>query len=447
MTPARVNTEIDRQIKSGELLPVDTPNGKARQLYVTAASYAMEKQILHTILEGKNSVAPLMPEADPTLFAGLTAGQQAASRLMLESTDRFVGIQGYAGVGKTTQFKAVLAAINTLPDAQQPEVIGLAPTHRAVGEMASVGVKAQTIASFLMDTERRTQSGETLDFSRTLFLVDESSMVGNRDMADTLNRISAAGGRVVLSGDAQQLLPVANGAPFSLMQQRSALDVAIMKDIVRQSPELRPAVEAIIERQIAPALNVIESVTPDQVPREASVTPPLSSVQEYRQTPEEKAQHGDLVIDAIVRDYAGRTAEARAQTLIVTQTNADKQAVNAGIHQALKDRGTLGATSVGIEVFDREKTHVDILKSVAGLAALNGSTALINQQYYRIEVGSDAKQQGVVTLTDTEGTSHLLSAFESSLRDIAIFSSRQIELSVGDKVSFSHNDKERGREA
>lgn len=447
MTPARVDAEINRQIQSGELLPVETPSGKAQQVYVTAASYAMEKQILHTILAGKNSVAPLMSEADPTLFAGLTAGQQAASRLMLESPDQFIGIQGYAGVGKTTQFKAVLGALNTLPDAQRPEVIGLAPTHRAVGEMASVGVKAQTIASFLMDTERRMQSGETLDFSRTLFLVDESSMVGNRDMSDTLTRIASGGGRAVLSGDTQQLLSVENGAPFSLMQQRSTLDVAIMKDIVRQSPELRPAVDAIIARQITPALHIIASVTPEQVPREAGVTPPTSSVEEYQQTSEDKADNGDLVIEAIVRDYTGRTDAARAQTLIVTQTNTDKRAVNRGIHDELKEQGVLGAATVSIEVFDREKTHVDALKSVAGMAAFNGGTVLINKEYYTLTVGNEGKQQGVVTLIDAEGQPRLLSAFESSVRDVAIFKSRDIELSVGDKVSFSQNDKERGRDA
>ncbi|MBB2426678.1 AAA family ATPase, partial [Escherichia sp. 11.1597] len=117
-------------------------------------------------------------------------------------------IQGYAGVGKTTQFRSVLAALDTLPEGLRPDVVGLAPTHRAVSEMQGVGVKAQTIASFLMDTERRQHGGEQLNFSKTLFLIDESSMVGNRDMADTLARIAAAGGRAVLSGDSLQLQPV-----------------------------------------------------------------------------------------------------------------------------------------------------------------------------------------------------------------------------------------------
>lgn len=443
LTPDRVNVELDRQIKAGELLTVNTPYGKANQLYVPATSYVMEKQILQTIAEGKFSASPLMPNADATLFNGLTTGQQAASRLILESTDRFVGIQGYAGVGKTTQFKAVLTALDTLPDGQRPEVIGLAPTHRAVGEMASVGVKAQTIASFLMDVERRLHSGETVDYSRTLFLIDESSMVGNRDMAETLSRIATAGGRAVLSGDTQQLLPVANGAPFSLMQQRSALDTAIMNDIVRQTPELRPAVEAIIQRKIGTALNIIESVTPAQVPRDIDATVPSSSVVQIAQTKEQREAHGDLLIKAMVEDFTGRTPAARLQTLIVTQTNQDAQNLNAGIHHALHAAGKLGEAEQHVSTLIRAKTHEDSLKSVAGLGKYSGHTALINQHYYTVH--SPHHQDGVVFLRDAQGKDHLLSAFESSLRDIALFSHQNITLSQGDVVRFTRDDRERGR--
>ncbi|HBS2790722.1 TPA: AAA family ATPase, partial [Klebsiella pneumoniae] len=76
----------------------------------------------------------------------LTAGQRAATRMILESTDRFTVVQGYAGVGKTTQFRAVMSAISLLPEETRPRVIGLAPTHRAVGEMQSAGVDARTTA-------------------------------------------------------------------------------------------------------------------------------------------------------------------------------------------------------------------------------------------------------------------------------------------------------------
>ncbi|MEQ4763435.1 MobF family relaxase, partial [Klebsiella aerogenes] len=393
-----VDRELARQVQAGELIPVPGPKGIAQQLYVTAASYEAEKRIIRLVVEGLETQSPLLSQSDqthPALFAGLTAGQQQASSLILESTDRFIGIQGYAGVGKTTQLKTVLAALETLPADQRPDVVGLAPTHRAVGEMADVGVKAQTLASFLMDVERRIQGGETPDFSQTLFLVDESSMVGNRDMADAMGYIAAGGGRAVLSGDRDQLLPVDNGAPFTLLQERSPLDTAIMQDIVRQSPALKPAIESVIARQVPAALDTIRSVTPDTVPRTPGRWSPTQSVVAIPQTKEQKEVQGDRVIQAIVDDFTGRTAEARDNTLIVTQTNADKNAINTAIHAQLQERGELGR-EVTVTVLDRVKTQTDRLKSVAGMAAQHGNIALINDRYYTIRAGKDSRQNGYV---------------------------------------------------
>ncbi len=103
-----------------------------------------------------------------------------------------------------------------------------------------------TMASFLHDTQLQQRSGETPDFSNTLFLLDESSMVGNTDMARAYALIAAGGGRAVASGDTDQLQAIAPGQPFRLQQTRSAADVAIMKEIVRQTPELREAVYSLI---------------------------------------------------------------------------------------------------------------------------------------------------------------------------------------------------------
>lgn len=125
------------------------------------------------------------------LMETLTSGQRAATRMILETSDRFTVVQGYAGVGKTTQFRAVMSAVNMLPESERPRVVGLGPTHRAVGEMRSAGVDAQTLASFLHDTQLQQRSGETPDFSNTLFLLDESSMVGNTDMARAYALIAA----------------------------------------------------------------------------------------------------------------------------------------------------------------------------------------------------------------------------------------------------------------
>ncbi|EKJ3352310.1 conjugative relaxase, partial [Escherichia coli] len=167
--------EINAQIKRGDLLYVDVAKGYGTGLLVSRASYEAEKSILRHILEGKEAVTPLMERVPGELMEKLTSGQRAATRMILETSDRFTVVQGYAGVGKTTQFRAVMSAVNMLPESERPRVVGLGPTHRAVGEMRSAGVDAQTLASFLHDTQLLQRSGETPNFSNTLFLLDESS--------------------------------------------------------------------------------------------------------------------------------------------------------------------------------------------------------------------------------------------------------------------------------
>lgn len=110
-----VDRELRRQIRTGELIPVPGSQGAALQRYVTAETYEAEKSIIRLVAEGLGTQPPLIAPGKVTLPAGLTDGQRHASRLILESTDRFVAVQGYAGVGKTTQMKAVLTALETLP--------------------------------------------------------------------------------------------------------------------------------------------------------------------------------------------------------------------------------------------------------------------------------------------------------------------------------------------
>ncbi|QSS00532.1 AAA family ATPase (plasmid) [Klebsiella pneumoniae] len=146
-------------IRSGQLLNVPVAHGYGNDLLISRQTWDAEKSILTHVLEGKDAVAPLMDRVPASLMTDLTAGQRAATRMILESTDRFTVVQGYAGVGKTTQLRAVMSAISLLPEETRPRVIGLAPTHRAVGEMQSAGVDARTTASFLHDTQLLQRNG------------------------------------------------------------------------------------------------------------------------------------------------------------------------------------------------------------------------------------------------------------------------------------------------
>ncbi len=456
VTVSQASAEIDRQIKSGDLISLPPVAGAGSGLIVPRVTYEMEKSIIRTVAEGKGAVAPLMDTVADKYLDGLTGGQQAATKLILESPDRFVAIQGYAGTGKTTQFKAVMAALDSLPESQRPQVIGLAPTHRAVHEMQSVGVRSQTLSSFLSEERQKNLAGEKTDYGNTLFLVDESSMVGNRDMAELYQRIADTGGRAINSGDVAQLQPIEPGQPFRLVQSRSAIDTAVMQDIVRQTPELRPAIYSMIEGDARGALEKVEAVSPAQIHRKTDVWAPSSSVMEIRSP--EKGQTAPVavgqeaaalaskepadVIEAITRDFAGRTTAAQAQTLVVAHLNADRHAINSSIHAALKENGELGKAELTLTVLEPARVPDKALRSAAGFSAHVGHVAVMNNQHLTVS-GVDTAQ-GVVTLTDDAGKPTVISNFENSTQDISLYVPRDITVSTGDRMRFTRSDNERG---
>ncbi|EJC7888834.1 AAA family ATPase, partial [Escherichia coli] len=380
--------EIDAQIKRGDLLYVDVAKDYGTGLLVSRASYEAEKSILRHILEGKEAVTPLMERVPGELMEKLTSGQRAATRMILETSDRFTVVQGYAGVGKTTQFRAVMSAVNMLPESERPRVVGLGPTHRAVGEMRSAGVDAQTLASFLHDTQLQQRSGETPDFSNTLFLLDESSMVGNTDMA------RASG---------------------------------------------------------------LESVKPSQVPRLEGAWAPEHSVMEFSHSQEAKLAEAQqkamlkgeafpdvpmTLYEAIVRDYTGRTPEAREQTLIVTHLNEDRRVLNSMIHDAREKAGELGKEQVMVPVLNTANIRDGELRRLSTWETHRDALALVDNVYHRI--AGISRDDGLITLQDAEGNTRLISPREAVAEGVTLYTPDTIRVGTGDRMRFTKSDRERG---
>ncbi|EGP8280886.1 conjugative transfer relaxase/helicase TraI [Escherichia coli] len=457
---ADVRAEITRQVGSGELIQLDSVAGVGNRVLVPRVAYEMEKSIIRHIAEGKDAVQPLMALTPASVLSGLTAGQREATRTVLENTDRFMAIQGYAGVGKTTQFRAVMGALNTLSESVRPQVIGLGPTHRAVHEMREAGVDARTLASFLSETRQAIQAGETPDFRNVLFLTDESSMVGNRDMAELYQLVAAGGGRMVSSGDTAQLQAISTGQPFRLVQQRSAIDTVVMQEIVRQTPALRPAIESIISGQVDTSLRQVDDVSPQQVPRQAGAWVPEKSVMEIRKPekepepeqgrtaaqealkPEQLSPARTDIIAAIRDDWMGRTPEAQQQTLIMAELNADRHAINEAIHVARHEKGDTGAEERTFTVLEPLRVPDNALRAAETFAEYIGAVAMMNERYWTVaEVDT---QDAVVTLRNADGESVLLSPQQNTAQDISLFTPRDLTISQGDRVRFTRSDTDRG---
>ena len=234
-------------------------------------------------------------------------------------------------------------------------------------------------------------------------------------------------------GDIDQFESVDVGAPFKLMQERSPMDVAIMKQIVRQKDvQLRGAVHDIIDNRIDAALKRIEAQPDDRVSRNVDAIVPASAFLET-----------ESPVDDIVEDWTGRTQDARARTLIITQLNADRRAVNAGIHASLAERGELGENAVRVPVLEKiTHTRHEFNQTQAWQA---GMVVKRGDRYQ--DVLAVDRNGRTVTVRDEEGRIGLYSPRELITGDVQLFHRREIEVRAGDLLKFTATDRDLGQTA
>lgn len=168
----------------------------------------------------------------------------------------------------------------------------------------------------------------------------------------------------------------------------------------------------------------------DKIPRMAGATLPDSGI----------VTTTDAVGD-IVRDWTERTSQARQNTLIITQLNADRQAVNAGIHAVLAERGELGEKSITVPVLEKiTHTRHQFNKTAAWQAGM-----VVKQGERYQDVIAVDKHGSLVTVRDENGRLGMVSPRELITGDVELFNRSSITVNAGDELRFTATDRERGQ--
>lgn len=414
---------VSERIAQGDYRPM---NGKSKDLYSAfylKESVDTEKHLLDLLDKGIGTQQAILPQAKELLEkTTLNAGQRNAAEMILTNQDRIVNLQGLAGVGKTYQLNVVASLI----EQHRPDITikALAPTHKAKEELLKSKriTDGDTFANFLMTTQQ-----DQTRFDKTLFVIDESSMIGNKTGTELLNTIIERGGRIVLSGDHSQLSALESGDVFRLGQKFSRAAKAEMSQIVRQSNDiLKSAVEAVaIDKDIRKSLSLIEQQTQDV----ARIKPGA---------PESKI--ANATYENVVKDYLSRTPEAQANTQIITATNHHRIGLNAAIQEERVKNGDL-KNGIEMTIYRRENLNEADLKTIGTWKDNAGNVLKIGEQYYQIKSVSN---EGEIWL-DNGKSSKMLNVIDATA-DLAIFKSEKQTFYEGDSIRINATDKNKTTE-
>jgi len=409
----RANFEARRD--TGEFQEIAGPKHASGRLFTTRQVLGAERDVIRMMRDGQGQVAQTMPIqqaiAHTETYSHLNSGQRRAVEEILVSRDRVQGLQGFAGVGKS----AALSSVREGAERNGYAVEGFAPTSRAARQLRDAGIPSDTLQGFLA----RGQQTGTDPNTRHLYMVDESSLAGTRQMREFLTKIGLQD-RVLLIGDTRQHQGVEAGKPFEQLVE-AGMRTAQIDQIVRQKdhPELKAVVERLARGDVAAGIGLLQ-----QQGRVTEIADPAARIQ------------------AIARDYAANPDK----TLIVSPDNASRREINDAVRHELQARGVVNGQDHSLRVLAPRQELTGAERQWASryepgdvIRYARGSKET------GIEPGSYARVVAVNpsgNLLSVEKENAELATYDPKrLRGVSVYREIEREFAAGDRIQFTTPDK------
>jgi conjugative relaxase-like TrwC/TraI family protein len=382
--------------------------------YTTHIAQRRERDVLALERAGRGTVTSrLAPNHIEAFLAtrtqtpdrpGLNVEQARAVARIADTTNRFMAVPGFAGVGKSYMTRSAKALL----EQHGYTVTALAPYGSQKKALESEGIEARTLQSFLKAKNKK------LDSNSVVF-IDEAGVIPARQMLDTMKIVEAHGARVVFLGDTAQTKAIEAGKPFEQLLNAGM-----------QSTEIRT-----IQRQKDPSL--LKAVELAAIGKTAGS---LAYVTRVREVKDSSARY-----DQIVKAYAGLTPAQRAQTLVITGTNQSRMAIKDGIQRALglKGNGRECTLLDRLDTTQAERRHSKYYEQGAVIIPERDYKIglLRGEQYTVLDTGPGNR----LTVKGPNGAVFTFSPAQTT--QISVYKPERIELAVGDQIKITRNDKDR----
>ena len=412
----------------------DRVNGKGlsvgKDVFSSREMVQTEKGIVDSFEAGKGACGQILTEEKAReqldQHESLTAGQREAVEHILTTKDRLNVIQGDAGTGKTFAMKT----LNEIAQKETPDtqIRGLGFTGKASsGLEADSGIKSTTLHKFLGRFDP-----ETIDKGAELWIVDESSMVGSRQMAEVVSRAEEVDAKVVFIGDSKQLQAIQAGRVFSDIQEKGAVKTVKMEEVLRQkTPHMREAVASIKAFQ--------EGRDPKGIEKAFSL---IKTVE---------IQDKDERIQKIVEDFTSRTQPDQPgrkewqDTAVITPLNSDRIEINNMVHETFKEKGIIGKEDFSFTI--RTSSSISGVDQHLAASYEAGGSMFTTGKIHGIKPGTECRiltkdtQRNTLTVAVGEEKTHSVIDLKRDGDKVSVYEEAARSFSKGERVVFLKNDE------
>jgi len=421
-------------------------------LWTTAEAVKIEREILGLVNRDKGQFQPIVTDEHLSKYcdsAVLRPEQIAAIKAITQSRDRVLSIQGRAGTGKTTMMMTLANVLATKDVIEKEGYVlqGIAPTNKAVRELHSRSINAQTIDSFLLDMRRIQDSKIQHDFSKTLLIIDEASMVSNRKMLEVLKVAHDFNFRAAIStGDTEQNPAIESGKPHALIQSKLE-NTILLQDIQRQkNPILKAAVQSIYQHDVKKTFSILKDSIIEINAKHAS-----DSSDANLQPKELHQKYYQKRIEAIATDYVSGLIKGE-NVQIIAPSHRDRKGVNEEVRFQLNKLNVLRgedhsfATLSAKDMTGVERSESFNFKAGQVLRFTAASGKLIKSGDY-LTIKNINTKHNLITLMNSSGQEIIWQVprnVERINNMVEVFDLEKRNLKVGDKITWLRTDKKEG---
>ena len=427
-----IEKEIESMKKEGELL-----TGKHEGMLTTNEAIKKEKYIIKTMKQGKGTSDQICKKtyvADRLRNTLLNSSQRKAVEHILCSKDKIVGVNGYAGTGKTFMMEKTKEIAN----GKGYEIIGLSPTASAANNLEKeTGIKSQTIHKFLYQYKKLIENKHTgidshkyrLELRNKMLVVDEASLSSTNQIEAICKIANETFVKVVLIGDRKQSKSAEAGNPYSELQKRG-MNTVEMNEIIRQKNNtLKSAVYDSINGLIESAFKKIDK--------------------NIYEIPSKIKDKKEGIIKATASHWINLNEEKRENTLIVSPSNKIREGINHEIRNYLKLENKLQGHEHKLKVLEN-KSLTKAEKCLATNYEKN-DVILFNNEYKKLGIKKDeyltvkeVKNNNIITLKNKQGREvnlNLTYTVKNLDKAIEVFKQKEINLQIGDTIKWTKNSK------